>query len=315
MVLLRKKYGAHLNGAARNALADRRPYPSIAAFSNPLTRAIARRFAEADWQATFDQIDFPYALEDATIGGVSCVRYRTEATRAAAPAILYLHAGGFVSGSGRSNATAVLPTCHLSGCEAIAVDYSLAPESVFPTQAEEIESVYRALIEGGRKPCEIILMGDSAGGALAVSALYRWRRLGLAMPAGVVLLSPILDADVASDTHHTLRGSDPLFVAAGKESCKGCFRLYAGEADLGDPEISPLCGDPGGLPPVLVHVGTREVLLGDSARFAEMARRAGVDVSLRVFDGMFHLFHQHWRLAEAKAAHRDIADFIARVCA
>lgn len=310
MALLKRRYGAHLDGAARSALAARRPYPSGAALGNPLTRSIARRIADAEWQATCEQLDFDYALSDEKIGGVPCVRYRVGNNDAAAPTILYLHAGGFVSGSGRVNASAVLPTCRLARCEAIAVDYSLAPEARHPTQLDEIERVYRALISGGRAARDIVLLGDSAGGALAVSALYRWRRNGLPAPAGVVLLSPILDAFVESDTHHTLRSSDPLFVAAGKDACRGCFKLYAGEADFSDPEVSPLAGDPAGFPPTLIHVGTREVLLGDSARFAEKARRAGVDVRLRVFDGMFHLFHQHWSLAEAKAAHQDIADFI-----
>jgi acetyl esterase/lipase len=277
-----------------------------------LTRPIARRIAENDWLATFEQINFGYSLEDVSLGGVPCVIYRSEHRRANAPLILYLHAGGFVCGSSRANATAVLPTCHLSGCEAVAIDYSLAPESVFPTQLVEIEMVYRTLIASGRAPQRIVLLGDSAGGALALSSLYRWRKAGLPMPAGVALLSPILDARAESDTHHALRGRDPLFASNAIENCAQIFRMYAGDADISDPEISPLSGDPAGLPPALVHVGTREVLLGDSARFSEKARQAGVNVTLRVFDGMFHLFHQHLSLAEAKTAHRDIADFIAR---
>ncbi len=282
---------------------------------NPLTRALARRLAEADWRATLEQIDFPYTLEDISIADVSCVRYRTGAAAPDRPLIFYIHAGGFVCGSARANASAVLPACHLSGCEAIAINYSLAPEAVYPTQLDEIEGVWRAILASGRSADDIVMIGDSAGGALAVASAFRWRRSGFPMPAGLVLLSPTLDAAAASDTHHTLRGRDPLFVIAGDDSFRDCFRLYAGGAGLSSPEISPLAGDPAGLPPTLIHAGTREILLGDSARFAEQARRAGVDVSLRVFDGMFHLFHQHWRLDEAKAAHRDIADFVARVTA
>lgn len=315
MALLRKRYGAHLNAVARATIADQRPYPPAAAIRNPLTRAIARRIAEADWMATRAQLDFTHELSPTRIGDVPCLSFKAGAVAASSPLILYLHAGGFVSGSSRANANAVLPTCHLAGCEAIGVDYSLAPEAVFPTQLMEIESVYRALLESGRSPGRIVLLGDSAGGALVVGSLYRWRRLGLPIPAGAVLLSPILDARAESDTHHTLRANDPLFVSAGREGCEGCFRLYAGNADLSDPEVSPMAGDPAGLPPLLIHVGTREVLLGDSARFAEKARRAGADVSLRVFDGMFHLFHQHWSLAETRAAHQDIAEFVTRTSA
>jgi len=311
VALIKRRYGAHLSDAAKDTLAQSRPYPASAVIKNPLTRPLIRRVCEADWKATLSQIDFDYALEDCSYGDAPCVIYRTSATKADNPVILYLHAGAFITGSARCNASAVLPTCHLSGCEAIAVDYSLAPERVYPTQLIETETVYRALLQSGRDPSSIILLGDSAGGALAVASLYRWRRTGLPTPAALILLSPVLDAATNSDTYETLRGRDPLFASAGRDSVVDCFRLYAGGADLTDPEVSPIEGDPTGLPPTLVHVGTREVLLGDAARFAEKARRAGTDISLRVFDGMFHLFHQHWRLEDAKAAHRDIADFIA----
>jgi len=313
VALLKRRLGAHLSDAVRETLAGRRPYPSLAAIRNPLTRPMARRIAGGDWRSTFEQIDFPYSLHDQTIADVPCVAVRPGAVRAAAPLIIYVHAGAFVAGSVRENATAVLPTCHLIGCEAIGIDYSLAPEAVYPQQLMEIDRVYRHLLASGRKPGRIVLLGDSAGGALALAAAYRWRGLGLPLPAGLALLSPILDADASSDTHQTVRGRDPLFASNGQESCAECFRLYAGGADVSNPEVSPLNGDPAGLPPVLIHVGTREILLGDSARLSEKVRRAGGDVTLRVFDGMFHLFHQHWRLAEAKAAHQDIADFVARV--
>ena len=313
MALIRRKFGAHLSATAKTTLSAQRAYPPLAALRNPLTRPILRRVAEGDWLATFEQIDFPYTLENTAVGGVPCVSYRAENTKADAPMMVYLHGGGFVCGSARVNASTILPACHLSGCEAIAIDYSLTPEAVYPTQLEEIETAYRALLSAGRAPEQIVVIGDSAGGALALCSLYRWRAAGLPPPAGLVLLSPLLDARAESDTHHSLRGRDPLFTANGAENCTQCFQLYAGDADIGDPLISPISGDLAGLPPVLIHVGTREVLLGDSARFSEKARQAGVDVTLRVFDGMFHLFHQHWRLTEARSAHQDIADFIARV--
>lgn len=312
MAFLKRRFGAHLSEAARETLASRRPYPPIAAIRNPLTRQLLRRLAESDWESTLTQLDFDYSMTDETIAGVPCVRYRTSNTRSETPLIVYLHAGGFVSGSASVNAAAVLPTCHLSGCEAIAVNYALAPEEVYPRQLDEIEAVYREILNTGRDPSSIVLLGDSAGGALAASTIFRLRRTGLALPGALVLLSAPLDAEAASDTVESVRGRDPLFAAAGRNTLQECFRVYAGGSDVRDPEVSPMMGDLTGFPPMLVHAGTREALLGDSARFAEKARRAGVDVSLRVFDGMFHLFHQHWRLSEAKEAHQDIASFIAR---
>jgi len=282
---------------------------------NPLTRPLAAQIAHSDWRATHKQINFPYTLEDAVIGGENCVRYRTSRTDPANPVILYLHAGAFVCGSPRINATGVLPACELSGCEAIGVDYALAPNATYPTQLDQIERVYRALLDQGRSPSRILLMGDSAGGTLALASMNRWRRAGLPAPAGIVTLSAMTDATGASDTHLTLAQHDPVFGSHAAEGVHTVTRLYAPGVDAGNPEISPVYDDYRGAPPMLIHVGSRDVLLGDSARLAERARRAGVDVTLRVFDGMFHLFHMHWALEDARASFEDIADFIARVAA
>lgn len=312
MSLLKKRYGAHLNHSARRALASCRAYAPPAAVQNPLTRNLCRRLLQDEWTATLSQIDFPYTLENEIIDGVACVRYRTSNTRADAPVILYVHASAFIAGSARANAAAILPACHLSGCEGIGVDYSLAPEAVFPTQLEEIERVYLDLCRT-KGHDRVVLCGDSAGAGLALSSMLRWRRKGVPLPARAVLISAFADAAAASDTHLTLRRYDPIFSASGVNGVAVVFQLYAPGGDHSNPEISPLAGDFAGFPPLLLQVGSREVLLGDSARLAEKARRAGVDVKLRVFDGMFHLFHMQWSLDEAKAAHEDAAAFIRRV--
>lgn len=312
MALLKKRFGAHLTERAQKALASRRACPPPQLLRNPLTRDLAKRLAEADWAATLAQIDFPYTIEDEEIAGVNCVRYRAGRSDPGAPLILYLHAGAFISGSPRINAGAVLPSCHLAGFEGLGVDYSLAPGAVYPTQLDEIERVYLAVTAADRPASRLVLMGDSAGGALALSSLQRWRRKGLPLPAGVVVLSPVADASSRSDTYFTLKGRDPIFGAVGASGTTTVFDLYAPGEDRSNPEVSPIEGDYDGMPPMLIHVGSREIFLGDSARLAEKARRAGVDVSLRVFDGLFHLFHLHWELEDAKAAHHDIAAFIAR---
>ncbi len=306
---LRRRYASHLSAEARQALsALRGNLPPLAA-RNPLTRNLGRRLWHADWAATFSQIDFPYTLEDASIAGAPCVRYVTSANEPVAT-ILYVHGGAFIAGSARVNATAVLPICKLGPCAGVGVDYSLAPESAFPSQLDEIERVY-SVLRANEGP--IVLVGDSAGGALALSSVHRWRRKGIPLPAGIVLLSPLTDARAASDTHLSLKGQDPFFGSTSLNGVLTIFDLYAGGRDFNDPEISPIAGDFAGFPPMLVYVGSREVLLGDSARLVEKARRAGVDATLAVVDGLFHLFHMHWSLAETKAAHADIAAFVRRI--
>lgn len=311
MALVKKRFGAHLSENARKTLAACRTYAPAVAVQNPLTRNLCRRLLQADWKDTLSQIDFPYTLEKEKIGGIDCVRYYTQQTSDDAPIVIYLHASAFFAGSAAINAAAILPLCHLTGCKAVGVDYSLAPEAAYPTQLEEIERVYLTLCR--RNGAErIILYGDSAGAALALSSMFRWRRKSIPLPAGAVLVSACADAAATSDTHLTVRKHDPVFNISGRMGVKTVFELYAPGGDYLNPEISPLAGDFRGLPPLLVHVGSREVLLGDCARVAEKARCAGVDVNLRVFDGMFHLFHMHWSLDEAKAAFSDMADFIDR---
>ena len=313
MALLRKRFASHLSEAAQQALSACKPYPPPQILRNPLMRSLVRKYAEAEWASTLKQIDFPHAMDDEVIAGVNCVRYRTDQTDPAAPVILYLHAGAFIFGSARVNAAAALPVCHLTGSEAIAVDYTVAPDAVYPTQIEQIERVYLSLLKNGRRSDEIILLGDSAGGAMALSSCLRWRRKGIPLPSSVILLSPVADAQGRSDTFTTMRGHDPLFGVHGVDGIATVYALYAPGEDLTDPEVSPIEGDYSDLPPMLVHSGSREIFLGDAVRVAENARRAGLDVSLRVFDGMFHLFHQHWSLKEAKEAHEDIAAFVRRI--
>ena len=140
--------------------------------------------------------------------------------------------------------------------------------------------------------------------------MMRWRDEGAPMPAGAVFLSPCLDGSGASDTQITLDKRDPLIRSMGGAYVRNLFRYYAPEAALNDPDVSPLYGRFEGLPPLLAHAGGREVLLGDAARLVNEASRAGVDARLMIYDGMYHLFHAHWSLDEARDAHQDIAAFI-----
>lgn len=309
MALTVRRLGRAMSEHARRRIPDLRAYPTIDTWMNPLTRGLARHFAHQDWLKAQEELDFTYRMSDAEYGGVKCVRYETEKTRAGDRLIFYVHGGGGVSGSPQVNAAMILPVCQLTGVEALGVDYTLVPEGRFPTQIEEIDRAYKALI-AERPDARIVLFGDSIGGGFAMSALMKWRDEGAKPPAGVVLVSPALDGAGASDSHTTQDGHDPLIRSYGGKNCRRLFGYYAPGESLKDPRISPIYGDFRGLPPTLVQVGTREVLLGDSARLCEAARRAGVETTLRVFDGMYHLFHMHWSLPEAKSAHGDIADFI-----
>jgi len=309
MALASRRLGKAMSENARQRINSLRAYPTVDTWMNPLTRGLARHFANQDWIKAQDELDFIHRLTDIQVAGMPCVRYETERTRTSDRVILYVHGGGMVSGSPRVNAAMILPTCQLTGVEAIGVQYTLVPEGRFPLQQGQLETVYKQILSD-RPDAKVFLFADSMGAAVAMSTLLKWRDDGLPLPKGVVLVSPVLDGMGASDSHRTMDGHDPLMRSNGGRNCQRLFHFYAPGEDLKNPMISPIYGDFRGLPPTLVHVGTREILLGDSARFAEAARRAGVNASLRLFDGMYHLFHMHWSLPEAKAAHQDIAEFI-----
>lgn len=309
MALTARRLGRAMSENARERIHNMRAYPTIDTWMNPLTRGLARHFAHQDWLKAQDELDFTFRMSDADIAGVKCVQFETEKTRASDRLILYVHGGGSVSGSPRVNASMILPVCQLTGIEAIGPEYSLVPEARFPTQIEEIDCVYKGLV-AKRPNARVVLFADSIGGSIALAAVMKWRDESMKLPEGMVLISPAVDGDGASDTHRTVDGNDPLMRSYGGRNCRRLFSFYAPGENLKDPRVSPIYGDFRGLPPTLIHVGTREILLGDSARLSEAARRAGVNSTLRLFDGMYHLFHMHWDLPETKAAHSDIADFI-----
>ncbi|NOX94973.1 MAG: alpha/beta hydrolase [Alphaproteobacteria bacterium] len=309
MPIISRRTGKAISDNAKQRISALRQYPTLDTFRNPLTRGIARHFAHEAWLKALNEIDFDYRMTNIEIGDVSCVQYETAETNIDNPLIVYVHGGGLVCGSPRVNAATILPVCHLTDCEAIGIDYTLLPEAAHPTQINEINSVYQTLLE--KNPTrKIILLSDSAGGTLTLSALMQWRDEGVKLPVGAVFISPLVDGKGCSDTHVTLDGHDPLIRAMNGKTFRKLFQFYAPGKALDDPTVSPIYGDFRGLPPLLIHVGTREVLLGDAARASEAARQEGVETTLRLFDGMFHLFHMHWSLEEAKAAHTDIADFI-----
>ncbi len=304
-----RRSGAAVSDGARKRMATLKPYPTLDMWRNPVTRGFARRLHNEESRRLLEEIDFDYRLTEGSVGGVEGVFYETENAANDAPIILYVHGGGFVAGGPTENAAGVLPTCYLSGCNGFGPDYSLLPDAAYPTQIEEVNAVYHALC-ADHAGARIILFGEATGAAIALSAMMQWRDEGAPLPVGAVFASPCVDGLGASDTQITLDGRDPVIRSVRGSYMRNLFRFYAPDAAPDDPGVSPIYGDFEGLPPMLTHAGGREVLLGDAARLTQAATRAGVDARLQVFDGMYHRFHAHWSLDEAREAHRDIAEFI-----
>ncbi len=202
--------------------------------------------------------------------------------------IYYLHGGGYTVGSVNTHAALVARLCQAAGARGLAVDYRLAPEHPFPAAVEDAVAGYRWLLDQGTDPARVIVAGDSAGGGLTVATLVALRDRGVPRPAVGVCLSPWVDLEGLGESMRTKAAEDPMI---DEPHLHESANAYLAGADPRTPLAAPLYADLGGLPPLLVHVGSAEVLLNDSTRLAERAKAAGVDVTLEVWDEMIHVWH------------------------
>ncbi|HWD61124.1 MAG TPA: alpha/beta hydrolase [Humibacter sp.] len=217
---------------------------------------------------------------------------RIEPTSASRPGtILFFHGGSFVAGSPETQLGLAADLVVRTGYAAYSVDYRLAPKHPFPAAIDDTTAAYSSLLQTGHDPATIAFAGDSAGGGLTITTLIRARQQGLPMPAAVVAFSPGLDSAGTGASYRTKAGIDPLFTI---ESLQPNRDLYRAGADANQELLSPAThADPTGFPPLLLQVGTNEILLDDSTVMAERARDAGVDVILDVTADVPHVFQTY----------------------
>ena len=224
----------------------------------------------------------------------------------AARVLLYCHGGGFQIGSIRSHAGLMARIALASGMRVIGFDYRLAPEHRFPAAHDDAFAVYRALVEAGETP--LALVGDSAGGALALATVLRARDAGLPLPKALVLLSPWLDLTMSGESYTALAEKD---IFSRPEQLKAMARTYLGRDNRpDDPAASPVMGDLSGLPPVLVHAGGHDITLDDSHLLARRAGEKGGRLEVEVFPGMCHHFQVFEELPEAAQSLARIGGFL-----
>ena len=203
--------------------------------------------------------------------------------------LLCSHGGGYVGGSMQVHAKFFGHVAKAVGCRALSVDYRLAPEFPHPAPVDDMTAAYRWLIaEQGYRPTDIALIGDSAGGALALTNIANMRNKGLPFPAATISISPWACKDTSSPSYETNLDKD---VLTKRELSSWLADIVIGEnGDWRDPLINPLYIDYDGFPPMYLQVGGYEAILNDSTRIAERAQQAGVDVALDVVPGMQHCF-------------------------
>ena len=254
-------------------------------------------------------------VEEVEAGGVPCewVRIAGGARELSPRAILYLHGGWFTMGSARADRILAAALARISGRAVLSVDYRLAPEHPFPAALEDGLAVYRWLLTSGRAPESLILAGFSAGGGLALAALVALRDASDPLPAGAILLSPVTDWATSGVSHTTNVEHDLLNTPALISEMR---TWYLSERDPCTPLASPLYADLHGLPPLLIQVGSDELLRDDATQVAERAQAAGVLVSLSIGEGMWHGWHSaaaRTVFPEGEAAFKQIGDFVAQL--
>jgi len=223
-------------------------------------------------------------------------------------AVLYLHGGGYVLGSINSHRDLCERLSRACGARALALDYRLAPEHPFPAAIEDATAAYRWLLDSGLEPGKLAVAGDSAGGGLTVATLVALRDAGVPLPGCATPLSPWSDLELTGESFISRADIDPM---VRKYMLVHMAGIYVPDGDLRNPLVSPVHADLSGLPPLLIHVGEREVIHDDAARVADNARKAGVDVTFNVWAGQIHV-HQIFasRLDEGQQAIDQLGDFI-----
>jgi len=263
----------------------------------------------AYFDSLYEQFPTPadVAIERADADGV-----RSEWVRAAGAhpfgVILYLHGGGYIVGSPLSHRHLVAELSRAAGADALSIDYRLAPENPFPAAVEDAVSAYAWLLDRGISPNRIIIAGDSAGGGLTVATMLSLRDRGMEMPAGGVCISPWADLTISARSYSARADLDPML---NRDQLMMMASSYLAGADPRTPLASPVFADLKGLPPLLIQVGTDEIILDDSLLLAERAKEAGVDCALEVSEGMIHVWHFfHPMLKQGREAIARIGEFI-----
>ncbi|MDT4919263.1 MAG: epsilon-lactone hydrolase [Pseudonocardiales bacterium] len=229
--------------------------------------------------------------------------------------VLYVHGGAFVAGSTRSHRGLVAELSARTMRSCFSVSYRLAPEHPFPAAADDVLRAYAWLLAQGLDPHRIVVIGDSAGGHLALGLSPRAIRAGLPVPAGVIAFSPVVDVSMAlSVAHEREHGRDGLF--AGADAGRAAMSSYGRGVPGDHPELTLTGDDLTGMPPVLIQASSAEMLAGDARHYAEALEVAGGDVRIRFWPRQYHVFQVAHRLSRsASEALDEAAAFVDEVAA
>ena len=232
------------------------------------------------------------------------IKPQTESTQL----IFHIHGGAFFLGSLKTHRAFLTQIAARTQMQILHVDYPLSPEHQHPEAIDALFDIYTTLLDQGVQSKDIILSGDSCGANLALALALRIQQEKLPQVSGLILLSPFLDLTLTSESLRYNAQHDALLSIETLET--GIDYYVPKNMDKSDPTISPLFADLTGLPPILVQVGSKEILLDDAQRFKERAEQANVEVHFKIYTGMWHNFQMFsaW-FDEAQQAIADLAEF------
>ncbi|WP_210583549.1 alpha/beta hydrolase [Streptomyces sp. GESEQ-35] len=241
--------------------------------------------------------------KSATLGGVPTIEITVDGVEPR-HFVLYFHGGVYVLGDALSAAGLASQIGRRTSAKVLSVDYRLAPEHPYPAAVDDALAAYEALLQDGIAPSDIVFAGESAGGGLALATLVNARDHGLHLPAAAYVMSPYVDLTLAGTTMETKRKVDPLL---SRQLLEPRVTDYTAGQDAALGLISPVFADLSGLPPLLIQVGSHEVLLDDAVRLAQQAAAADVEVTLDITPRVPHVFQAYLPLLDEAAAALDRA--------
>jgi monoterpene epsilon-lactone hydrolase len=218
--------------------------------------------------------------------------------------VLYFHGGVYVMGDAALAADLASQVGRRTQAKAISVDYRLAPEHPYPAAVDDALVAYKALLDNGTAPSDIVFAGESAGGGLAVATLVNARDHGLPLPAAAFVMSPYADLTLAGTSMDAKGALDPLL---SRVALQARIPDYTSGADAALGLISPIFADLSGLPPLIIQAGSHEVLLDDAIRLAGQAAAADVEVALEITPQVPHVFQAYQAILDEGAAALDRA--------
>lgn len=237
--------------------------------------------------------------------------------------VFYCHGGGYTCGSLKYARVIASKLAVHTGIPVMSFEYSLAPEHPYPAALEDALVIWNYIMQLGFGAREVIVVGDSAGGNLALELILKLKSQKRILPKGLVLMSPWTDMTMSGETYETCKDIDPLLTKEYIQTCRYSFvglnekyneeetKIKIDEADLdyANPDFSPLFADLEGFPPTLIQVGSNEILKSDSIRLYEKLLSLGVPAVLEEYDDAWHVF-QMMPLKKAVIAMDSIGRFV-----